>query len=111
MITGSSTAENQQPVSLQERAARYGQKPTAIALTGVAATETAYQLERKLFDNGHAATVLESAETALIEAIKNAGLIALVVTQSTDSVDLSFDTEQQSIDDIYSALKEQDIVH
>ncbi len=111
MITGSSTAENQQPVSLQDRAARYGQKPTAIALTGVAATETAYQLERKLFDNGHAATVLESAETALIEAIKNAGLIALVVTQSTDSVDLSFDTEQQSIDDIYSALKEQDIVH
>ncbi len=111
MITGSSRAENQQPVSLQERAARYGQKPTAIALTGVAATETAYQLERKLFDNGHAATVLESAETALIEAIKNAGLIALVVTQSTDSVDLSFDTEQQSIDDIYSALKEQDIVH
>jgi bifunctional enzyme CysN/CysC len=36
----------------------------------------AYQLERRLFDNGHATTVLETEATSLlIDVIKNAGLL------------------------------------
>ena len=108
MLTGD---ENQQPVSAEERAARYSQKATAIALTGSTSKETAYQLERKLFDNGHATTVLETQNTALIEAVKNAGLICLCVNYSANLADISFDTDKQPIDDIYSVLKEQKIIY
>ncbi|MEI6268541.1 MAG: sulfate adenylyltransferase subunit CysN [Methylococcaceae bacterium] len=111
MITGATDNENQQCVSTDERAARYSQKATAIALTGSASKEVAYKLERKLFDNGHATTVLETQNTALIKAIKNAGLICLCVNYSADLADINFDTDQQTIDDIYSALKEQKVVY
>jgi bifunctional enzyme CysN/CysC len=111
MITGATDDENQQPVSTEERAARYSQTATAIALTGSASKAIAYKLERKLFDNGHAATVLEAQNSALVTAIKNAGLIGLCVNCSADLVDMSFDTDQQTIDDIYSALKEQKVVY
>jgi bifunctional enzyme CysN/CysC len=111
MITGAIDAENQQPVSLEERAARYSQKPAAIALTGANSKELAYKLERKLFDNGHATTVLETQNTSLIQAVKNAGLICLCVNYSSELADRSFDTDKLSIDDIYAALKELAIVY
>lgn len=111
MITGAVDVENEQPVSLEERAARYSQKPAAIALTGSNGKELAYKLERKLFDNGHATTVLETQNTSLIQAVKNAGLICLCVNYSSDLADRSFDTDKLSIDDIYAALKEQAIVY
>jgi bifunctional enzyme CysN/CysC len=112
MITGITDEEVQQPVSAQERAARFGQTATAISLTGSTATETAYQLERKLFDNGHATTVLEASDAALlIQAIKNAGLICLCVNSNPDLSDVNFDTSQYSVDAIYSALKERKIIY
>lgn len=110
MITGAVTDENQQAVSTEERAARYSQKAVAIALTGLANQEVAYKLERKLFDNGHATTILETQNAALIPIIKNAGLIGLCVNYRADLVDITFNTDKQSIDDIYSALKEQKVV-
>ncbi|MCX7097921.1 MAG: sulfate adenylyltransferase subunit CysN [Methylococcales bacterium] len=111
MITGSVEAENLQPVSAEERAARYSQKATSIALTGANSKDVAYKLERKLFDNGHATTVLETQNTSLIQAVKNAGLICLCVNYSTNMADISFNTDKQTTDDIYSALKEQNIVY
>ncbi|MEI7457708.1 MAG: sulfate adenylyltransferase subunit CysN, partial [Nitrosomonadales bacterium] len=54
MITGGIEQENLQPVSAEERAVRFSQTATAIALNGSTAKDVAYQLERKLFDNGHA---------------------------------------------------------
>ena len=111
MITGATDDENLQPVSAEERASRYSQKATAIALTGSISKETAYQLERKLFDNGHATTVLETQNTSLIQAIKNAGLICLCVNYSANLADISFDTDKQPIDDIYNVLKEQKIIY
>ena len=111
MITGACDEPNQLPVSTEERATRYSQKPTAIALNGATSKDSAYLLERKLFDNGHATTVLETQNSALILAIKNAGLICLCVNYSADLADISFNTDQQSIDEIYSALKEQNIIY
>jgi bifunctional enzyme CysN/CysC len=111
MITGASDDENQHTVSTEERAARYSQKPVAISLSGVASLDIAYKLERKLFDNGHATTVLETTNAELISAIKKAGLICLCVTDSVDFSDLHFDTNQEAIDDIYSALKDQKVVY
>ncbi len=111
MITGVCEEQSRNPVSSEERAARYSQKPTSIALIGLASKDNAYLLERKLFDNGHATTVLETPNSALILAIKNAGLLGLCVNVSADQADISFNTDQQSIDDIYNALKEQNIVY
>ena len=111
MITGACDEQNLLPVSTEERATRYSQKPTAIALNGVTSKDSAYLLERKLFDNGHATTVLETQNSALIVAIKNAGLVCLCVNYSADLADISFNTDLQSLDDIYSALKEQHIIY
>jgi bifunctional enzyme CysN/CysC len=112
MISGVTGDEVQLPVSVQERAARFGQIATAIALTGSTGKETAYLLERKLFDNGHAATVLETQEAAsLIQAIRNAGLICISVNSDPRLADIEFNTDEQSIDDIYSELKVQKIIY
>ena len=114
MITGESENQEQLIVSADERAARFSQKATSINLTGSDSKEIAYLLERKLFDTGHASTVLEaqSADTeALIKAIKNAGLICLCINTTTDTTDRSFDCANQSIDDIYSTLKKQAIIY
>jgi bifunctional enzyme CysN/CysC len=111
MITGSTGEESLQPVSAKERAARFSQKATAVALTGTNSKEAAYQLERKLFDNGHATTVLETQDTSLIDAIKNAGLICLCVNHSDNLADISFNTDSQALDDIYNGLKDQKIIY
>ncbi|MCK5189016.1 MAG: sulfate adenylyltransferase subunit CysN [Methylococcales bacterium] len=116
MITGESGDEDLANVSADERAARFSQKATTLGLTGSNSQEIAYQLERKLFDTGHATTVLEdqnqgSDTDILIAAIKNAGLICLLVDNDSDQTDISFDCNKQSIDDIYSALKDQQIIY
>jgi bifunctional enzyme CysN/CysC len=111
MITGGTEEENLQPVSPTERAARFSQTPTAVALTGASCKDIAYQLERRLFDNGHASTVLESQDASLIAAIKNAGLVGLCVNCDANLVDIRFDCDTQAIDDIYSALKDKKIIY
>jgi len=58
MISGHSSDTELRDVSSDDYAARYGQKAVAIALSGTHGEQVAYQLERKIFDNGHAATVL-----------------------------------------------------
>ena len=112
MITGIHDDEVQAPVSIEERAARFSQVPTAILLTGSLRSDVAYQLERRLFDNGHATTVLETEATALlINVIKNAGLIGLFTDSHADLADMTFDTDKQTLDDIYALLKEQKIIY
>ena len=110
MITGVTGDEDLQPVSAADRAARFSQTPTAIALTGGNGKIVAYQLERKLFDNGHAATVLEKHNAELITAIKNAGLLCLCL-EDNELADVTFDADQDSIDDIYAELKGKKIIY
>lgn len=111
MISGESDAEDLPFVSNAERAARYSQKAIAIALRGSTSKNMAYKLERKLFDNGHATTVLETQNSVLIGAIKDAGLICLCVNYSADLAELTFDADNESIDVIYSVLKDQKIIY
>jgi sulfate adenylyltransferase large subunit len=111
MITGIHDDENNQPVTIEERSARFSQTASAINLTGEKAVEIAYLLERKLFDNGHAVTVLELSDASLINAIKNAGLLALCVNAETNNIDASFDCDKQTLDDVYNALKLQNVIH
>ena len=111
MIVGSDDSENLQPVSVEERAARFSQIATAINLTGDKNVEIAYQLERRLFDNGHACTILETANNVLIEAINHAGLIAICVNTNEGFTPIHFDTNTQSLDEIYAALKVQKVIY
>jgi bifunctional enzyme CysN/CysC len=111
MIIGNTVNLDLSHVSAGERAARFSQKAVAIALTGSNSEQVAYHLERKLFDNGHAATVLTASLSdidAAIAVVKHAGLICFCTTQAT--CDLSFDTDKLSPDEIHLALKEQDII-
>ena len=110
MITGVTDDEDLKPVSAADRSARFSQTATAIALTGTNGKAFAYQLERKLFDNGHAATVLETSNAALVEAIKNAGLLCLCI-ENNDLAEISFDTSKTSIDDIYADLKDKKVIY
>lgn len=112
MIIGVSDDESLQSVSAEERAARFSQTPAAISLTGANSEAVAYQLERRLFDNGHATTVLESEASAeVLHAIKNAGLVVICTSCPAEFADGVFNTEQQSLDDIHGALKAQGIIH
>ncbi len=111
MIVGATEDETLQPVSAGERCARFSQTAAAIALSGPNGQAVAYQLERKLFDNGHATTVLETPDAALISAIKNAGLLCLAVNCPADFSDIGFETDKQSLDDIYDALKDNKIIY
>jgi bifunctional enzyme CysN/CysC len=112
MIIGVSDDESLQSVSAEERAARFSQTPATISLTGANSEAIAYQLERRLFDNGHATTVLESEASAeVLHAIKNAGLVVICTSCLAEFADGVFNTEQQSLDDIHGALKAQGIIH
>ncbi len=108
MILGSTEASDFKAVTTKERAARFSQRPTAISLKGENAQEIAYQLERHLFDNGHAATILEKVTPDYISVVKNAGLICLCVNTE---MELSFDCDKQTIETIYSTLKEQAVIY
>ncbi|WKJ91257.1 sulfate adenylyltransferase subunit CysN [Methylomonas montana] len=111
MITGDASAEDWSPVSAAERAIRFSQTASIIALSGANAQQVAYQLERKLFDTGHATTVLEQANDALANAIKNAGLLCLCLDEKPAAADLSFDCDQYNVDEIYVALKNREVIH
>jgi bifunctional enzyme CysN/CysC len=111
MIIGADTDENLQPVSVEERAARFSQMATAINLTGEKSLEIAYLLERRLFENGHACTILETANNVLIATINNAGLIAICVNTNEGFTPIQFDTATQSLDEIYVTLKAQKVIY
>ncbi len=111
MIIGIPEDVELQPVSAEERASRFSQNATSVALTGQKSEPMAYQLERKLFDNGHAATVLKTQDLSLIQAVKNAGLISLWLNGNVQQADLHFDSDSLSIDEIYAALKDKKIIY
>ena len=109
MISGAASAADWSPVSAEERSARFAQTASSIAIQGANAKQQAYQLERKLFDTGHAATILEQTNVALIAVVKNAGLLCLCVEPSIPT-DISFDSQRYSVDEIYTELKNLEIL-
>ena len=112
MITGGADVETLNHVTAEERASRFGQQASAIALTGANNLDFAYQLERKLFDTGHAATIIENQAgqlDILINTVKHAGLICIVTGDNADC-DITFDTDAMNVNDIYTQLKERQIL-
>jgi len=110
MITGDASAEDWSPVTIEERTARFGQFGAIITLSGSNAKQTANHLERKLFDNGHAAFVMENPIDDSVMAIKNMGMLCLCLDYKNYATDLAFDCEEYKVDDIYSVLKSRGII-
>src|SRR3990170_4235981 len=116
MIAGlGEQAEKAGRVTAEERARRFGQKAVTVWVRGANARELSYRLERRLFDLGHAAAVLDDetlAEKAaeIAQAMNRAGLICLcvlgsaVVAQSPE--DLALQAEGLQVEDALRVLRE-----
>ncbi|MEI7870195.1 MAG: sulfate adenylyltransferase subunit CysN [Candidatus Methylumidiphilus sp.] len=75
-------------VSPEERAARLGQKPLTVWLTGENRLEFAYQLERGLFGCGYLSAVLHDTDAqqagAIARQLNQAGLICILAQDGGD---------------------------
>lgn len=117
MIIGQAGASEHRHVSADERAARFGQKGGTVWITGESNLELAYLLERRLFDTGHAATVLREGGPQtqdIADALKKAGLICLCATdkpETTAETDLTIAAPDMSVDEVIALLKETLLLH
>ena len=120
MIVGSA-AEGQtlNPVTQQERAARFAQKAMTVVIIGPDNNDTAYGLERKLFDSGHASTVFNSQNwddrtQDIVGQINHAGIICLCTLDSMpgepDTQTIVVSTEEMNVEQIFSKLKDEEIL-
>lgn len=120
MIAGAASVDRgTQKVSILERSARFGQQPATVWLTGADRLEMAYQLERRLFDSGHACTVLETEGlgeqvSSIIACLTQAGLISLCPTndapEQSGASEQCVSTDDMSVDQIFSQLKDSSIL-
>ncbi len=117
MITGpAEEAALQRPVTPEERAIRFGQQPAIVALTGDHARELAYQLERRLFDTGHATTVLDPDQLPEIsanvaQALTHAGLIVLwPQPRQVPETALTLDADRLDLNQALKTLKEAAVI-
>jgi sulfate adenylyltransferase subunit 1 len=113
MIVGAIENDELLPVTQDERIARYGQQPFTACLTGKNSLQTARELERLLFDMGHACTVLDQNEIKgkieeISKLLNQAGFICLCSLDKapTDNIENSavFDCDQYSTNDILNAI-------
>jgi bifunctional enzyme CysN/CysC len=106
-------------VTAEERSARFGQKAVTVWLTGGNRHDAAYALERKLFDLGHAAVVLDDAHLAgqvqlVAEQINRAGVICICaldgVPAEKTAAHLLAPADAMTVDDMVSMLKENGVL-
>jgi bifunctional enzyme CysN/CysC len=107
------------PVSRADRIARFGQKPVNFWIQGEQAALVALQLERRLFDRGHACiAITEQASAELTAQLNKAGLVCICVggaqTPAESEVDriitadhIDFDAIIQTIDPRVDCSEEQ----
>ena len=88
MIVGKAEkGERAHKVSHEERAARFNQKPVTVWLTGDKRLDTAYRLDRSLFDLGHASAVLDDDSLGdqaplIARQLNEAGLICICALEN-----------------------------
>ncbi len=100
-----------EPVSAQERHARLAQTPSIIGCFGEAADVLAQAVERKLFNLGRSAVLIDDnmaaddeAKLTIAKALKQAGLIAVcALSAESDVVDHSLSAKQDG--DIPASVK------
>jgi bifunctional enzyme CysN/CysC len=73
-------------VALGERLQRLGQRPAAVVLTGedrARQEELAYELERRLWDDGYTAHLLGAREVGALGVCQRLGLITIVLADGS----------------------------
>ena len=118
MIMGlSDAAEHEGPVTAVERANRFGQKPATLWVQGPRRTELALELERRLFNLGHAALVLNDPAVAphaelIAEQAGGGGLITLITldASATPAHGLIVPETLQTAERVLDWLREQGIL-
>ena len=120
MIDGPISDENSiQSVSAAERASRYAQQPVIILLNGKHCQATAEQLERKLFDAGHASAVLDSSDNhdaleLTLSTLLNSGLVCILKNPESTPVQtthIAFDcTDELNIYTILETLNKNGVL-
>jgi bifunctional enzyme CysN/CysC len=114
MIVGKAEQNDKaRKVSPPERAARFNQKPVTVWLTGEKRLETAYRLDRSLFDLGHASAVLDDdavGDQARLVArqLNEAGLICICALENVQPEaregSLILQAEDLVVDDLIKLL-------
>jgi len=106
-------------VTVEERSARFGQKAVTLWITGERRHDVAYELERKLFDVGHASTVLEAGAAGepvrtIAAQINRAGLICICPSEASPEGDgvteFRASADDTTADDLLALLKENRIL-
>ena len=110
MIIGATSATEYQPVTAEERHARFGQQPISIWLRGDNTLAIAQEVERHLFDMGHACAILDPSAldidiNSAANLLNDAGLICLCCSDNADAeTDTRFDTGTDSSKQILEAV-------
>lgn len=114
MIIGAVDNDELEAVTEDERIARYGQQPFTAWLSGKNSQQTAQELERLLFDMGHACTVIDEDNSAgniveMSKLLNQAGFICLCRVNDTESLDISensalFDCDTVGSNDILNTI-------
>ncbi len=110
MIVGEVEQSEFQPVSDEERINRFGQRPLSFWLSGDSALATAQELERHLFDMGHACTILNEVDLDVDIAhaarlINQAGLLCICcVKEPAAAQENGFDCDTQSVTAILAEI-------
>lgn len=108
MIVGEASGDNSAngPVSAEEKARRFNQKPAIVAVNASNAEELVSALDRRLFEMGRVAGIATSDNAQIL---KDNGILALVAG-GADGADLSLAADQESIDSLIADLQEQGII-
>jgi sulfate adenylyltransferase subunit 1 len=113
MIIGAIENDELLPVTEDERIARYGQLAFTACLTGNNNLQTARELERLLFDMGHACVVLDGNDlqgdiAEITRLLNQAGFICLCSLDKDETNKLEnselFDCENNSTNDILNTI-------
>jgi sulfate adenylyltransferase large subunit len=115
MIIGAIENDKLLPVTQEERIARYGQQSFTACLTGDNNLNTARELERLLFDMGHACIVLDENEldgniSEISSLLNKAGFICLcsldkTTVEDSDTFDCATMTSNEILNTISSKAK------
>ena len=107
MIVGAANdSADSRPVSAEEKARRFSQKPAIIAINAVNADDIVQSLDRRLFEMGRVAAIANNDSAPFLKA---AGLVALVAG-GADHADISLAADQETIDSLIADLQEQGII-
>ncbi len=109
MIEELGEVHDSHPVTEAERTARYRQKPVSLVLAVDDAAEKAVELERALFDLGHACVIVRPEDALSVAPyVEAAGLIA-IIAGNTDAP-FGFKVEDASPKAVIRLLREHEVL-